>query len=228
MRWVSYSERLPSITDADCDGNVLRARRRSNGSFMVTGVASQSRIPSNPLSEWFWLEGAARPPRPVSENYWQPECSKIVPRIDGTVLDYSQPVGLQGFSATRVRIFTFEAEGKWPIQGQYKAIEWNTMKWQADGTASSGSEAFRLINIPREYEATLWVNYYADGFFLMYRSKEEADRESRPGRVACTCVKGLAKDGEGIDAASLSPVGETRAIDLSDLASNSDSIEVPF
>jgi len=148
----------------------------------------------------------------------------VIPRDDGTLLDLSKPLGLREHRGIRVRVFTFAAEGLSPIIGQYGlGGRWTTAYWDARGYSSVGHYA-DLINIAMRYEATFWVNYYADGSVRFFSTKLEADADGRPGRVACSQVTSSAEQGEGIapvqEAAS---IGETRHIDLTE-----PETEIPF
>lgn len=61
----------------------------------------------------------------------------------------------------------------------------------------SGSD---LVNIPAEFEFEGWSNIYAcgTGFGPVYQTREEADKNSLTGRIACVRVVIKGKEGEGL------------------------------
>lgn len=217
MRWVNYCQERPTAEHANVDSKVLFCRRYDSGTVQVLGYLDFDRHFVNPSV--YWLDESSQSTRLLDDEYWQPACNTIVVRDDVTI-DYSKPLGIKKYP-NRVRILTFCAEGEGPIIGQILGGgRYFVISWTIDGRALNLSADYNLINIPRQYSRTRWINFYTDGSSQSFNNREDADSavEHRTvARVACVKNTVTAKEGEGLDVPP--PTGDdVRAIDLSDLA----------
>lgn len=148
-----------------------------------------------------------------------------ITRSDGTVIDYSKPVGLS--DDTPVRILTFTSiDTSTPLLIEYFAKEGVHIvaAYRLDGL--SRDPKYTLKNIPKRYKVTRWMNIYAsvvDSYHeaVSLHSKRAdadsaADSRSRMKRVACVKIELDVKDGEGLEEAQPPVAGETREIDMSE------------
>ena len=99
-----------------------------------------------------------------------------------------------------VELLTTSARGDWPVMG-YIGGETQVILWTSDGVFCGASlndgaslNAFDLVEVkPRR---VLWLNVYPGDDVYVYRSREEAGRNSADDCVAC--VKIEFEEGEGL------------------------------
>lgn len=105
------------------------------------------------------------------------------------MIDWTKPV--ETADGKKVVIFTTKAKGKKPIVGQVKGEDF-IRAWPADG--SNDWVANSLVNVKETI--TRWVNFYPTRYPWDYNTKDEADKNAAPNRIAC--IKVEFKEGEGL------------------------------
>ena len=62
-------------------------------------------------------------------------------------------------------------------------------------TLRDGSE----YRAKKTHTITFWINYYSNGEFSMWHSREEADRVASRNRIACLKITRTFTEGEGLE-----------------------------
>lgn len=102
-----------------------------------------------------------------------------------------------------VRLFDIiedeKAAGRESVFGVWKDSdgEWMAAKWFADGRFVKRSDNHYLDLVEVKPLHTVWVNIYDDGeYSVLHSSKEQADCEASPSRIACIQI--TFREGDGL------------------------------
>jgi hypothetical protein len=114
-------------------------------------------------------------------------------------IDWSKPV--QTRDGRKVRILCTDGpDTKYPVVGF--AAESTLHQWAIDGRFLMHGEESRhdLINAPERIKRKVWVNVYPDVETpsLTFVSKQVADRQAGPDRLACVSIEIDCEVGEGL------------------------------
>lgn len=103
-------------------------------------------------------------------------------------------------NGSEVRIYATDGGSVYQIHGAiYRNDGWEAKTWTSDG-AFLGPQLhdWDLIEEPRTVDFNCWINVYEDRTGAAWDTREEADRNLAPGRIACININRTVTEGEGL------------------------------
>lgn len=102
-----------------------------------------------------------------------------------------------------VRIYATDGAGETPIHGAFKGMmqQWYDARWSMTGRHDNYPHPtdLDLIEVKPRIKREVWVNVYDDYFCgETYPSKENADKKSGYGRIACVKITIDCEHGDGL------------------------------
>lgn len=101
-----------------------------------------------------------------------------------------------------VRIYATDGAGLYPIHGAYcEGEDWIVATWAIEGQNSLRNKEtpFDLIEVKPRIQRDAWVNVYEHGLGGIHETKDFADFQKSPGRIACVHLTIDCEHGEGLE-----------------------------
>ena len=87
-----------------------------------------------------------------------------------------------------VRIYAVDGCSQHPVHGAIKDSngEWGLCSWSKEGLWSSIMEhSYNLVLVPKRHTREVWINMYPNDCSKPHLSESDANKNAKPGRIAC-------------------------------------------